>query len=135
MVIGVLLTAAGHGTNLLLRIASAPVSFFGFVPSIVGPPLLWAVMSALLACAGAKPQRQILALVMFLHYFGVLLVPLFGEDGEGKYLERVWTVNPVAVLGGGSLYLAGQIVIWLYWSRAGRDYLQHSSIERSKGRC
>ena len=112
---GSLLAGAGHGTYLLLGIASAPVSFLGFIPSIGGPPVLWSAVGALLPYTGRKPQRQVLFGIMLLHYLGVALVPFFDEFAEWKYFERVWEAYPVVVLMGGSLYLVGQIAIWFCW--------------------
>ena len=121
--IGFSLTAAGHGTNLLLRVASAPLSLLGFVAAFVGAPILWGVVGAMLPSTGKKPQRQMLVGIMFLHYVGVLLVPFMGEEGEWKYLERMWGTHPVVVLLGLGLYLAGQtaILIWCFQSTRRRD--------------
>jgi hypothetical protein len=123
-VVGVFMAGAGHGTYLLLGVAAAPVSFWGILFSIVGPPILWGVVGSLLSHASKTPQRQIVVCVMLSHYLGIMLLPFFGDYVEGKYFERVWAANPAIVLMGGSLYLAGQVATWIYWIRAGRDSIQ-----------
>lgn len=133
-VIGVFMAGAGHGTYLLLGMAAAPLSFLGILFSIVGSPILWSAVGSLLSYASKNPQRQIVMAVMLLHYLGVLLLPFFGEYAEWKYFERVWGANPVVVLVGGSLYLAGQIVIWFCWFNAGRS-LDSKKIEWNRRQC
>ena len=118
-VIGVMMAGGGHGTYLLLGLASAPVSLLGFGFSLAGPAILWGVIGALLADRRKKTPRQLLVGLMLLHYLGVVLVFFVGDYAEWKYFEKAWTTNPAVVVVGGSLYLAGQIVIWVCWLRAG----------------
>lgn len=117
--VGVLLAGAGHGTYLLLGVASAPLSLLGIPVSMVSPPLLWGVIGGLLSHAHKSPQRQILLAAMALHYVAVLLLPLFEGYAEEKYIARALEVNPVVVGLGVTLYLLGQVIIWLYWFRSG----------------
>ncbi|HKR12934.1 MAG TPA: hypothetical protein VJT15_12825 [Pyrinomonadaceae bacterium] len=114
------MAGAGHGTYLLLDVAAAPLSLLGILFSIAGPPILWGFVGFLLSHAGTTPHRRIVVGVMFLHYAGVMLLPFFGDDADGKYFERVWAASPAIVLMGGSLYLAGQVATWVYWFKAGR---------------
>jgi len=72
-VIGVLLTAAGHGTYILLGITSAPVSFLGMVFSIVAPPIFWAVVWILLA----YKVRIITLCILIVHYASIPFVVFF----------------------------------------------------------
>ena len=117
--IGVLMAGAGHGTYLLLGIASAPLSFFGFFVSLVGPPLLWTGIGGLLPYNHKQPQRRLLVSVILLHYLGVLLIPFFDQYAEWMYFEKAWGQHPVIVLTGLSLYFIGQIMIWFYWFKTG----------------
>lgn len=118
--IGLFLAGAGHGTYLLLGIASAPVSFLGIGFSLVGPPLLWGSVAALLPYTGKKRIRQVFAIAVLLHYVSLLFVPLFDTYAEAKYFSKVWTTNPLMVVVGLGLYLAGQVVIWVYWFNAAK---------------
>ena len=120
-VIGVLLAAAGHGTYLLLGIASAPISLLGFVFSLVGPTFLWSAVGLLLPYTPMKPQRQVMVGLMLLHYTGLLFLPFFDEDTNWKYFEKVWMDNPGVVLLAGCFYLGGQVVIWQSWLRTGKE--------------
>ncbi len=117
--VGVLMAGAGHGTYLLLGVASAPLSFLGIMFSIVSPPLLWSTLGGLLPYSHKSPQRQILLTALVLHYLAILLLPFFEEYIEEKYLAKALEVNPVVVVLGMALYLLGQAIIWFYWFRAG----------------
>lgn len=117
--VGVLMAGAGHGTYLLLGVASAPLSFLGITFSIVSPPLLWSMLGGLLPYFHKSPQRQILIAALVLHYLAILLLPFFGDYAEEKYLAKALEVNPVVVVLGIALYFFGQVVIWFYWFRAG----------------
>ena len=116
--IGVLMAGAGHGTYLLLGIASAPLSFLGFFVSLAGPPLLWTAIGGLLPYTRKGPQNRLVVTVMLLHYLGVIFIPLFGDYAEWKYFAKIWETDPVIVLTGLSLYLSGQFIIWSYWFKA-----------------
>src|SRR5437588_7626033 len=115
--LGVMLAGAGHGSSLLLDAASAPISFCGFVFPLIGPPLMWCMLWWLLSYSHRSPQRQIVLIVMFLHYLSVLLVPFFESFSEGKYLAKMFELYPGIVILGGAFYLAGQAFIWVYWFR------------------
>ena len=112
--IGFLMTGAGHGTYILLGLASAPLSFFGFFESLAGPPLLWGLVGGLLPYTRKYRYRQIFVSIMLLHYLAVLVIPFFEEYGDWKYLKRVWDRNPVVVIIGFTLYVVGQSAIWRF---------------------
>ena len=118
--VGILLTGAGHGTYVLLGIASAPLSFLGIISSFVSPPLLWTTLGGLLAYSSKVPQRQIVAVALGLHYAAILLVPFFHDYADRKYIERSWQANPVMITAGAALYVLGQVAIWLYWVKQGQ---------------
>ena len=126
-IIGFFLAGAGHGTYILLRIASAPISLLGIVPSLAGAPIFWTAIGTLLPNSHKRPDRQILVGAMLLHYLSVLLVLFLDSHAEWTYFERVSGVYPLMVFAGGSLYLIGQIAVWLFWSRAA------SKINPAKG--
>jgi hypothetical protein len=119
--IGVFLAGAGHGTYLLLGIASAPISFLGIGFSFVGPPLLWSTVGALLPYTREQSIRQVFAIALLLHYVSLAFVPLFDIYAEAKYFYKVWTTHPLMVVVGLGLYLMGQVMIWLYWFIAARE--------------
>ncbi len=84
---------------------------------MVSPPLLWSVMGGLLSYSHKSPQRQILLAALALHYLAILLLPFFEGYAEEKYIAKALEVNPVVVGLGVTLYLLGQVIIWLYWFR------------------
>jgi hypothetical protein len=120
-VVGVLLAGAGHGTYGLLGVASAPLSFLGIKFSFVGPLLLWTTLGGLLAYSSKAPHRQIVAVALIVHYVAILLLPFFGDYADGKYIGRAWHTNPVMIVAGATLYLLGQVTLWLYWLRQGKS--------------
>jgi hypothetical protein len=117
--VGVLMAGAGHGTYLLLGAASAPLSLLGIPFSMVGPPLLWGVIGGLLSYSHKSPQRQILPAALALHYLGILSLLFFEGYSEEQYISKALEVNPVVVVLGTTLYLFGQVIIWLHWFRVG----------------
>jgi len=113
--VGGLLTGAGHGTYILLGIASAPISFLGIIFSLVSPPLLWGVICGLLPYTSKNPQRRIFISVVVLHYASVPFVIFFDAYSDLKYLHKVWQAYPASIIAGVSLYFAGQVLIWTYY--------------------
>lgn len=120
-VLGIALAGAGHGTYLLLGIASAPLSFFGVVASVVSPPILWATLWAFLAYAATKHRRTIVALALIAHYIGILLVAVYGDEYvDPKYITKVWDANPFMMVIGLGFYVLGQAAIWLFRVKTGK---------------
>jgi hypothetical protein len=115
--LGIMAAGAGHGTYLLLGIASAPLSFLGIPLSIISPPLLWGLVGWLLSRAERGPQRQIVPALFLVHYAAILLMPLFEDYAEGKYIAITWAHNPVILILGAGVYLLGQGLMWGYWFR------------------
>lgn len=118
--VGFMLAGAGHGTYMLLTIASAPLSLLGGFWFFVGPPLLWTVVGAFLAYSSRIPQRQIVFFVLSLHYVSGPLAWFVADYADLKYFERVWLINALVLLAGITFYMLGQISIWAYWLKQGR---------------
>jgi hypothetical protein len=116
-VVGVLVAGAGHGTYILLGIASAPASFLGIIFSVISPSLLWTMVWGILPNIHKSPQRQIFFITLTLHYFSILLIPVFEDYSEGKYIVKVWEMHPAMIILGFTIYLVGQVMIWLFWFR------------------
>jgi hypothetical protein len=62
-----------------------------------------------------KIPRLILFAGIGVHYLGVLLVSYISDFADWKYIEKAWQIYPLALGGGITLYLLGQISIWAYW--------------------
>jgi len=114
-VIGILLTAAGHGTYILLGIASAPVSFLGIIFSIAGPPIFWALVWVLLTYKTRTPQRLFILCILVVHYASIPFVLFFPEYVEEKYFDKVWQAHPNLVVFGALFYIMGQGLLWIYF--------------------
>lgn len=117
--VGALMAGAGHGTYLLLGVASAPLSYLGIIFSLVSPPILWGAIWGLLPHSYKSPQRQIFVVALALHYLAIPLIPFFKVYSEEKYIAKALEINPIVVSLGAALYLLGQVIIWLYWFRMG----------------
>jgi len=115
---GVFAAGAGHGSYLLLLIASSPLGILGrsgglaAVPAIVGSFLLWPVLLLLLAKGREGHLRPAFLVGMGSHYLGIAALPLsatFRDD-----LQHLRQVPEVALflIPGFLVYLAGQAVIW-----------------------
>ena len=111
--IGFMLAAAGHGTYILLGIASAPLTLLrNFWLSLAGPPLLWAIIGGLLAYSSRRLHRRIVFIGLSFHYLGVALVSLIADFADREYIRRVWQLNSLMLVVGITLYVTGQISIW-----------------------
>ncbi len=119
--IGVLMAGAGHGTYLLLGIASAPLNFLGVGFSIITPPLMWSTLCGLLAYHRRNPQRQILRFAFAIHYLSITLLPFSEEYADKGYFFKALEANSLVVILGFAFYLTGQAMIWFYWFRAEAD--------------
>lgn len=111
-VFGFMLLGAGHGTSLLLEIASAPLSFLGFVFPLLGPPIMWGVIGWLLG-GSSEFQRRIALLLVLTHYLSFALIPLIERYPQGEYLARMFAYDPGFVVFSFSYYLLGQVLIWI----------------------
>lgn len=115
-VFGIMLAAAGHGSSMLLDIASAPFSFLGSVFSLAAPPIMWSVIGWLLGGSSIYQRRLALALVL-VHYLSFPLIPLIAKYPESEYLTRMFASHPAFVVFSFGFYLFGQVLAWLAWFR------------------
>jgi hypothetical protein len=120
--VGILMTGAGHGTYILLGIASAPLSFLGIPCSIISPPFLWSTLWFLSSYPKRSPQRRVLIIALIIHYLALLLIPFFDVYAEGKYIVKLYRFHPEVVLFGGAFYLSGQVAIWYYIKKTGNGH-------------
>lgn len=116
-VLGVMLAGAGHGTSLLLDIASAPFSFGGYLLPLISPPLMWGALGWLLG-GSSQRQRRIVVVLMLLHYLSLGLLPLIEIYPEEEYLAKMFDYDPGLVVLSAVYYLVGQILIWTLWFKA-----------------
>ncbi len=118
-VIGILLTAAGHGTYILLGIASAPVSFLGIIFSIAGPPIFWTLVWVLLT----YKARIFTLCILMVHYASIPFVLFFPQYAEKQYFDKVWQAHPTLVIFGALFYILGQGLLWIYFWRGKSEAL------------
>jgi hypothetical protein len=107
--IGVLAAGAGHGTNVLMAAAAAPLGFLGAWGAIAGAPILWAAVGAALAWLPRRSRKLVVASAVIIHYVSaasLLVTP------EWEYLIRnirpLWAVMAAWML----VYGVGQGLIW-----------------------
>ena len=105
---GFMLLGAGHGTSLLLDIASAPLSFLGFVFPLVGPPIMWGVIGWLLGGSSVF-HRRIAFVIVLVHYLSFPLIPVIERYPQGEYLAKMFAYAPGFVVFSFSYYLLGQV--------------------------
>jgi hypothetical protein len=134
-VIGTLLAAAGHGTYLLLGLASAPFGLLGITVSIVCPPFLWSAILLALSYAGKTRYRIIATTFLVVHYLGIILVFFDRDYMEVKYIRRIGRAYPVTLVMSFALYLAGEVAIWLCWCTMRRQSNSTISVERRGQKC
>jgi len=116
---GVFAAGAGHGSYLVLMIASSPVGILGMyaglaaVPAIFGPFLLWPSILLLLARTRERRHRPTFVTVMVVHYFGIAALPLttwFRDDW--RTVQRHLPELVVFLAVGLVVYVTGQVLIW-----------------------
>lgn len=115
-----LLAGAGHGTYVALGLSSAPLGFLGIAPALLGLPLLWACVGRLLAGANAPPYRRALLAVAAAHYLGATVLLSRDTFGDWGYLDRALVAAPLLVFCGSAVYVAGQVILWATFFRAGK---------------
>jgi hypothetical protein len=108
----------GHGTYTLMGLSSAPVCLFGVLPALLGCPLLWALIFALVG-TGLKKLRWVFVAVMTLHY-GVAVVVLTWPGGfysNWDYISRFRGNYAFLTVFGFATYAAGQLFLWVRFAR------------------
>jgi hypothetical protein len=111
-VLAFLAAGFGHGTYVVLGLASAPLAMLGVAVALISLPFLWMSIFALLYC-----RKRLFAMAMLLHYLGamvLLTVPRFAESfGDWNSFARVWGRSPGLLVLCFLWYGAGQIFLWM----------------------
>ena len=114
----------GHGTYILLALASSPFAAFGNVAAIVAPPFIWTLIWSLL-----RERRQIFLAAIAIQYVSAAVVLIVTHFGDWEYLSKSWKLQPLLVAIGFAWYVAGQGLIWLDFSRRDRTSVNENRIE------
>jgi hypothetical protein len=116
---GVFAAGAGHGSYLILLIASSPLGILGVygglaaVPAVLGSFLLWPLALLLHAKAREGHLRPAFLVVMGVHYLGIAALPLTATFHDDWQQLRQYLPELVLFVAAGLLvYLAGQALIW-----------------------
>ena len=117
IICGFLLTGAGHGTSLLLVIATSPLSLFNGLLSLVLAPLVWGGDGFFVA----NGNRKVVAVLLGVHYASLSLMPIWHSADEQGYLAKLYAFSPSAIILGIGFYLLGQLCIWIGWFKFGRS--------------
>ena len=109
-VMGVMAAGAGHGTYVVIGLASSP---FGLLQNVVigllGAPVLWGIAGLLLSAVRDSAWRAVFLAVMFAHYGGLLLV-LFRPSPFADWSHASKMPEFVAEVIG--FYIVGQTALW-----------------------
>lgn len=125
--LGFFITGAGHGTYLLLMIASAPLSLLwmsmleamgsdvlgvlGFLFVLIVPSLMWGAVGWLLG-SSSRSQHWIALAIVLVHYLSLLIT---GSIEDPAYFKRMFEYSPSFVSLGIVIYILGQALVWFTW--------------------
>ena len=98
---------AGHGSSYFILALVAP--FGGENATAPLGMLLWPLIVVLVVYRRSILCRASAALVLIIHYLGIIILP-FQTDWSD--VRRVWNVMPVMVILFAGLYLVSQIILW-----------------------
>jgi hypothetical protein len=118
LVFGIVLAGAGDGTYLLIFVFSAPLRFVSLKAAIWGTAVLWVVIGLIVAKLEAPSARRTLVAVLAIHYLGVLGAVLTVQGVELRRFAELSKIHPVLTTTALLLYLVGQMLIWLLYTRA-----------------
>jgi len=112
--VGFMLAGVGHGSYLLLFVAAAPFSFVGFWPMFIFPLLMWGIVGWLLGSSSRFEQRLAVGITLF-HYVSVALGLYVLMSPVGEFVLKMFQYDYWSAVIGTSIYLLGQILIWVGW--------------------
>lgn len=103
---------AGHGTYVVMGLSSSPLGFLGVPIAIFGSPIFWAFIGFLLSKAHRPSYKLAFLLFIVVHY--VIIVPLLATQpfGDWEYFSKAWSMIPLAIIGGLTTYIIGQVAMW-----------------------
>jgi hypothetical protein len=113
--LGALVAGSGHGTYILLGLASSPLAALGNVAATLSPPFIWAFIWSLL-----QVRRQMFLATMAIHYVSAAVVLVATHFGDWEHLGKSWKLHPLLVVIGFAWYATGQGLIWLDFRRCDR---------------
>lgn len=102
---------SGHGTMVPLYISSAPVSALGFGAGLLGPPLVWTLIGALVAESAKLPALRALLVLLLAHYASGIALAVSEHDGYA-HLKHALDIAPEVFAIWAVTYGLGQIAIW-----------------------
>lgn len=121
VMLGVMLAGGGHGTSLMLDVASAPLGFIVPWTTLLGPPIIWGFIWWMLAQPKASSLRKPVPYVLALHYLSLLAIPYVNLYDENAYLRKVFSLYPTTVIVSVLYYLFGQLLAWYFWFRPSKN--------------
>jgi len=110
--LAVLAAGAGHGTYIPMGVSSAPFGFLGFQAAVVGAPIMWGVVGALLHWLRTSRRRRIMISVLAIHYGSALALAVSRSFGDWQYVIRSMPAIGGIMLVWSGAYVVGQLVIW-----------------------
>jgi len=129
LVLGFLAAGFGHGVFIPISMFSSPIweilhavipegpeyQTFALIVFALGIVSLWGCVGWLLAALARRSARITLVVLLAVHY---VALPFVFLNGDWSYFPRVWKVEPLILVAGFSLYLLGQVAVWLILIRS-----------------
>jgi hypothetical protein len=107
-----LAAGAGHGTYVVLGLASAPLGILGITVALIGLPFWWTGLFVL-----ARRNQGAFIGAMLVHYLsGAVLLTnhRFADSfGDWNYFAGMWATSRAFLVGWFVWYLAGQMFLWI----------------------
>jgi hypothetical protein len=102
----------GHGSYVLLTLASAPFAALGASVAILGPPFMWGGVWLLLQAR--RRQRGVLVAVISVYYASAaLLIAVSPFDENWNNFLAASRLHSLIIAGGFLWYLVGQVFMLL----------------------
>jgi hypothetical protein len=112
-IFGFFSAGSGHGTYVLLGLASSVFAAVGILAAFLAPPFLWAWIWSLM-----QTKRKLFVIAVTAHYAGAVAVLMMSQMGDWEYLLGMWQDHYFLIASGFLWYLGGQVVMWGSFFRA-----------------
>ncbi len=120
-IFGFLAAGSGHGTYVLLGLASSVFAALGVLAALIAPPLLWAWIWGLM-----QTRRRLFVIAVIAHYAGAVAVLAGTDFGDREHLASAWETHRLLIASGFAWYLGGQILMWVRFE----NLIKNSSSSR-----
>jgi len=103
---------AGHGTYVVMGLSSSPLGFLGIPIALFSLPIFWAFIGLFLSKVYRPSYKMAFLSFIVAHYLGIVPLLITEPFGDWKRFSKVWTMMPLAIIGGLTTYVIGQVAMW-----------------------